>query len=136
MGIMNWIVQKTLIKEAQKTAQWAKKQYKEIKEKNPEVDEKEIHIRMFFDIDKFNNLKEKHKKYIETCCQTIEGLCYMTVMDFGKLKGFMNFRLLQFTKYMDHYLYSSGFNRQTKQQKEDILKAMDLCLENWEEITR
>ena len=102
MGIMNWIVQKTMIGEAKKTAKWARKRYDEVKIANPELEGRDLHIRMFFNIDKFNNLKnEEEKKYMETCCHTIEGLCYVRAMDFGSLKGFMKFRLLQFTKYMD-----------------------------------
>ena len=136
MGVMNWIVQKTMIGEAKKTAKWARKTYDEAKATNPDLEEKDVHIRMFFNKDKFNNLKKEEKKYIETCCQTIEGLCYMVVMDFGSLKGFMKFRLLQFTKYMDHYLYSLGFEKQAKEQKESILKALKIYFEDWEKWTK
>ena len=76
------------------------------------------------------------KNYIKNCCQTIEGLCYMLAMDAGKLKGFMVFRLVQFTKYMDYYLYSLGFKKQTKVQKESILKTLDIYLQDWEEIIK
>ena len=137
MGIMNWIVQKTMIGEAKKIAKWARKRYDEVKAVNSDLDEKGVHIRMFFNIDKFNNVKkEEYKQYTEACCQTIEGLCYIVAMDFGSLKGFMKFRLLQFTKYMDHYLYALGFKPQTKAQKENILKTLKIYSEDWEKWTR
>lgn len=136
MGIMNWIVQKTMINEARRIAKWARKKYDFLKRENPNLNDTELHIRMVFDIDKFNNLSDEPKNYIRNCYQTIEGLCYMLAMDEGKLKGFMVFRLVQFTKYMDYYLYSLGFEKQTKVQKERILKNMNIYLENWEEITK
>jgi len=136
MGIMNWIVQKTMINEARRIAKWARKKYDFVKRENPNLNDTELYIRMVFDIDKFNNLGDEPKNYIRNCCQTIEGLCYMLAMDAGKLKGFMVFRLVQFTKYMDYYLYSLGFKKQTKVQKESILKTLDIYLEDWEEITK
>jgi len=136
MGIMNWIVQKTMINEARRIAKWARKKYDFVKRENPNLNDTELHIRMVFDIDKFNNLSNEPKNYIRNCYQTIEGLCYMLAMDEGKLKGFMVFRLVQFTKYMDYYLYSLGFKKQTRVQKESILKTLDIYLQDWEEITK
>ena len=136
MGIMNWIVQKTMINEARRIAKWARKKYDFVKRENPNLNDTELYIRMVFDIDKFNNLGDEPKNYIRNCCQTIEGLCYMLAIDEGKLKGFLVFRLIQFTKYMDYYLYSLGFKKQTKVQKESILKTLDIYLEDWEEITK
>ena len=136
MGIMNWIVQKTMINEARRIAKYTRKKYDFVKRENPNLNDTELYIRMVFDIDKFNNLGDEPKNYIRNCCQTIEGLCYMLAMDAGKLKGFMVFRLVQFTKYMDYYLYSLGFKKQTKEQKERILKTLGIYLEGWEEITK
>ena len=136
MGIINWFTQKALINEAKRIAKWAKENYNFVKAENPNLSDTEMHIRMLFDIDKFNDLKEDSKGYIKTCCQTIEGLCYMLAMDSGNLKGFMILRLLQFTKYMDYYLCSLGFKKQTKEQKEIILKTLNIYLEDWEEITK
>lgn len=134
MGIINWIVQKSMQKEAKKTAKFVRETYDEMKKKYPDLDGKDIHIRMLNeDMDKFNNMKEENRKYIETCCETIEGFCYMIQMDYGNLKGFMTFRLVQFTKYMDYYLYEQGFKKQTKEQKEKIMKALNIYSEDWEE---
>jgi hypothetical protein len=36
---------------------------------------------------------------------------------------------------MDYRLYALGFEKQTKEQKETIMKAMDIYAENWEEWT-
>jgi len=136
MGIMNWIVQKTMINEARRIAKLARENHDSCQKKYPTLNDTELHIRMVFDNDKFNNLSDESKNYIKNCCQTIEGLCYMLAMDAGKLKGFMVFRLVQFTKYMDYYLYSLGFKKQTREQKERILKTLNIYLENWEEITK
>ena len=136
MGIINWFIQKSLINEAIRIAKWARERYNSVKIENPNLSDTELHIRMLYDIDKFNNFKDDHKDYIINCCQTIEGSCYKLAMDTENFKGFMVIRLVQFTKYMDHYLYSLGFKKQTKDQKESILKTLDIYLENWEEIIK
>jgi len=136
MGIINWFIQKSLINEARRIAKWAREKYNSVKIENPDLNDTELHIRMLYDIDKFNNFKDDHKDYIKNCCQTIEGLCYKLAMDSEGFKGFMVLRLVQFTKYMDHYLYSLGFEKQTKDQKESILKTIDIYLEDWEEIIK
>ena len=133
MGIVNWIVQTLMIREARRIAKWAREGYDSIKAENPDLSDPDIYLRMGFDIDKFNSLKSETKEYIRNNCQTIEGLCYMMAMDLGKLKGFMVFRLIQFTGYMDYYLYSLGFKKQTKAQKEKILRNMHIYSDNWEE---
>ena len=136
MGIINWFIQKSLINEARRIAKWARERYNSVKIEHPNLNDTELHIRMLYDIDKFNNFKDDHKEYIKNCCQTIEGLCYKLAMDSENFKGFMVLRLVQFTKYMDHYLYSLGFKKQTKDQKESILKTLDIYLEDWEEIIK
>jgi len=141
MGIINWFIQKSLINEARRIAKWARENYNSIKKENPNLNDTDLYFRMFMDyhgftIDDFNNFKDDHKEYIKNCCQTIEGLCYKLAMDSENFKGFMVLRLVQFTKYMDHYLYSIGFKKQTKNQKESILKTLGIYLEGWEEIIK
>ncbi|KUK98757.1 MAG: hypothetical protein XE08_0421 [Parcubacteria bacterium 32_520] len=130
MGIMNWIVQKTMINEARRIAEWARKNYDSVKAQNPDLTDEEIHVRIEYDVDKLSNISDESKNIIQKCCQTIEGLCYMHAMT-GNLKDFMIFRLVQFTKYMDHYLYTLGFKQQTKEQKENILKTLGIYFEGW-----
>jgi hypothetical protein len=60
----------------------------------------------------------------------------MLAMDMGRLQDFMVFRLIQFTKYMDHCLYSLGFKKQSKEQKEAALKTLNIYVEDWEEIAK
>ena len=44
----------------------------------------------------------------------------------------MNFRLLQFTIYMDIELINAGFSKQTKEQKRKILEEFELAIDGWE----
>lgn len=136
MGVMNWIVQKTMINEAKRIARKVKDRYDSIKKEHPDMDDNDLFIKMVFEEDEFNNLGAETKEYVRNCCQTVEGLSYMFAMDMGSLKGFMVFRLIQFTKYMDHYLYSLGFKKQSKEQKEAVLKTLNIYVEDWEKIIK
>ena len=71
---------------------------------------------------------------LDICCKTINGFCYMRAIE-GRLKGQLNFRLLQFTTYMDKELLRVGFPKQSIEQKEEILKIWGLATDNWREIT-
>ena len=87
---------------------------------------------MYFDEAKLENISESSRKRIEICCETVQGFCYMIALDVGKFKGWMTFRSLQFTYYMDKALEAQGFPPQSKEQKERILEAMELRIPNWE----
>jgi len=88
-----------------------------------------------FNNERLEQISESSRKRIETCCETIQGFCYMIALDTGRLKGLMNFRSLQFTYYMDKALEAQGFPSQSKEQKERILEAMELKFDGWERWT-
>jgi hypothetical protein len=132
MGITNWLMQRSMEKEAQRLAKEVAALYPESKAKNLQASEMEIIRAMAFDTNKLAQISESSRKRIEICCETIQGFCYMMALDVGTLKGTMNFRALQFTHYMDKALETQGFPPQSKEQKERILEAMELKIDGWE----
>lgn len=132
MGLINWLVQWDLRREARRLAKVTKEFYKEAKIRMPDASETEVIKGMFFDGKKLAELPEKNRKRIELCCQTVNGFCYMMALDFGRFKNLMNFRSLQFTSYMDRELIARGFPKQTIDQKREILEVMGLAIDGWE----
>lgn len=132
MGIFNTLMHKKMLKEAKKMAKEMYSLYWETKREFPSLSEKEIIIRTHFNPDTFERMPESSKKRVSICCETVNGLCYMMALDVGIFKGLMNFRSLQFTKYMDTELEKLNIPRQTKEQKERILEAMELKIDGWE----
>lgn len=133
MGLMNWIVQRSMKREAKRIAKWAAESYPIAKSQNAKSPEPDVLAKMLFE--DISEESERLQKKINDCCQSIQGLCYMFAMDIGALRGFMNFRCLQFTRYMDYELQSRGFEPQSKEMKEKVLAALDLNIEGWEKIT-
>lgn len=88
-----------------------------------------------FNDEAVRNMPKASREKLELLCETIQGFCYMMVLDQGALKGWMVFRSLQFTAYMDRALEQMGFLPQAKQQKERILEAMNMKIDGWAEIT-
>jgi len=134
MGIINWVMHRSMKKEAQRLAKEVAVLYQESKSKNPDATEAEVIKDMAFNI--FNKedlvrIPESSRRRIEICCETIQGFCYMMALDVGILKGLMDFRSLQFTHYMDKELEAQGFPPQSKEQKEQILEAMELKFDGW-----
>ena len=135
MGFLNWIVQRSMLKEANKIAKECRKRYDESKAKNPNSAESEVIRKIYFDDEAFYEIPEHSRIRFEKCCETIQGFCYMEVLDLGKFKGWMISRSLQFTYYMDKALESQGFPPQTKEQKERILEVMEMRIPRWDKIT-
>ena len=134
----NWLMQRNLNGEARRLAKRVVSLYEESLSRNPDATEAEVVKDMAFST--FNEedlarIPESSRKRIEICCETIQGFCYMMALDYGKLKGLMNLRSLQFTYYMDRALEAKGFPPQSKEQKERILEAMELRIPNWERYT-
>lgn len=133
MGLMNWLVQRSMRKEAGRVAKVMFSLVAENRERYPNVSEAEIAKSVLYP--HIENIPEKTKKRLEACCETVNGICYVEVLDCGRLKRWMNFRQLQFTYYMDKELLDCGFPRQSKQQKERILGAMGLDIPDWDVIS-
>ena len=131
----NWLVQRSMMKEAHRLAKEVVKLYPESKSRNPNAPETEVIKNMAFDEEVLANMSESSRTRIEACCETINGFCYMMALDIGKFKGWMNLRSLQFTYYMDKALEAEGFPPQSKEQKERILETMELRIRNWERYT-
>ena len=125
----NWIVQRTMIGEAKRIAKFVAETYPVVKAQDPHCTETEVIQKVFFDEDKLSRISEESRNHIERCCLSIEGACYMMAMDAGRLKGFMTFRCLQFTKYMDAFLYARGFNPQSRETKEAVLEELGLLID-------
>ena len=132
---MNWIPQRILQKEAIRAAKLCRKLYDDSKANNPNLPEHVVIRKISFEDEEFYKIPERSRIRFETCCETIQGYCYMQVLDLGKFKKWMNLRSLQFTYYMDRALEAQGFSPQTKEQKERILEAMELRIPRWDKIT-
>jgi len=135
MGLFNWLMQRSMMKEARRLAKEVAVLYSESKSRNPDASETEVIKGMAFEEEALVDMPEASRKRLEICCETVQGFCYMMALDVGKMKGLMNFRSLQFTHYMDKELETQGFPTQSKEQKEHILEAMELRIEGWEEIS-
>jgi len=121
-----WLMQRRMLKEARRIANEVTKEYAKSKSKYPNAPEKQVIMRIASDDEYLSQIHESSRERIEVCCETIQGLCYMMALDFGRLKGLINIRSLQFIRYMDKALELQGFPHQSKEQKGRILEVMDL----------
>lgn len=131
LSLNNRMIQRTLKCEAMRIANWATETYAEVKAKSPECAEAEVLVRM---AEGLCDVPAHARARVYAKCESIEGLCYMVGLDLGALRGWMNFRCLQFTRYMDHELYARGFRPQSRETKERVLAAMDLLVNGWQTI--
>ena len=127
-------MQRSMKKEAKRVAKIIKVEYERAKQSMFNASEVEVVRSIFFNEEKFAKLSEEFKKRVNICCKTINGLCYMMVLDVGVLKGAINLRSLQFTTFMDRELEAIGFPVQSHEQKREILEVMDLAIKDWENI--
>jgi len=78
----------------------------------------------------FNYSFEDSKEFIEECCKTIHGTCYLIALwsdivflplEARDWRSQQDFRLQSITSYVDKELEKRGFPPQSKEQKEQIL---------------
>ena len=136
MGLINSMFQRTLLKQAERVAKWAAETYPVVKGKNEGLSDQQIHMKMLAGGDELSKMSESARHIMEECSQTIEGVCYLTLMVRGITKGMMNLQLVQLMTHVDRALYARGFGRQSKAMKERILSALDVPLEDWEKWDR
>ena len=132
MGIVNWFMQRSMMKEAERLAKMMVELYPKSKSNKPNASDKEVIRSIVYSDEVISQMSDSTRKRVETCCESIQGLCYMIALDIGALKGVLNFRALQFTHYMDKALEKKGFPLQSKAQKERILEVMELKFDGWE----
>ena len=133
MGLNNFIVQKAMKHEAKRIATLVAESYPVIKAQNPNFSDLDVSIAMLCGgKHEFSKLSEASRKKVTECCQSIQGACYFAGIELGKIKGFMVFRCLQFTQYMDRELEMKGFKSQSLESKKQALKALDLLVNGWE----
>ena len=133
MGLVNFTVQRVMKREAKQLAKWAAKTYPVVRAQHPTDDKVTVHKRMFMgDPQKLDSKSERIQRRVNKCCTSVQGLCYMLAMDCGALQGFLVFRCLQFTQYMDAELSARGFDMQTPSAKKEVLEALDLLIDGWE----
>ena len=124
-----------LKKYAKRLARIASQTYKEIEIQSPNLNQSEIAKSVFFkhigiDISKVD---ERVRRKIQVCSKTLNGFCYIKGLDFGDLRGSMNFRCTQFTFYVDKELENLGFPALSESEKIELLGVMEFPTENWKE---
>ncbi len=132
LKITTWLMLRSMKKEAKRLAKLVNEKYPESKERLPNALESDVIKCIIFGEEKFNQLPEEFRSRATICCETVNGLCYMMALDIGVFKGLANFRSLQFTTLVDRELEAVGFPKQTREQKEKILQAMELAIDGWE----
>jgi len=137
----NWLVQNRLQKEAKKVVAWVSQNYPLVKAKNPTESDSDIFYRMIhlYSQQAGGNLSKASEKWMgmaKQCCSSIEGLCYLIGVEGNVLRGQLVLRCLQFTYYADNELYAKGFQPQSKETKETVLKALGLLVDGWEQYIK
>lgn len=89
------------------------------------IEQNQIIKSIVFNSNELSEMSENSKEFIEKCCQTIQGLCYLFALWPDMYHGLMGYRSRQMTVYIDKELESRGFPSQPKEQKEQILDVMN-----------
>lgn len=135
LNLNNFIVQRTMSKQARRFAKVCKELYRKANVSVSDPKAIEAVKKATFDDERLERMTKPLRERFEICCETVQGFCYTMVLDMGALRGWMVLRSLQFTSYMDKELEKQGFPPQAKKQKERILEAMKMKVDNWDEIT-
>jgi hypothetical protein len=124
MGL-DFLTHKKYKREAQKIADRIALAYPRILALHPDADEQIVIKDIFLEEMGYGTLPEESKDLVNTCCKTVNGLSYLLALRYSiMLRDAPNFKILQFTDYLDRELGSLGFPPQSPEEKEEILKAL------------
>ena len=112
-------------KQAKQIVNDVTKDYLKIKAENPDASEMEIIRAVVFNSDELAEMSESSREFIEKCCQTIQGLCYLFALWPDMVHGLMGWRSQKMAIYIDKELEARGFPPQSEEQKDRMLDAMN-----------
>jgi 2-oxoglutarate dehydrogenase complex dehydrogenase (E1) component-like enzyme len=121
--MFTFLIKRQLKKDAEQLARTFHEHFPELKdEKNQEIIQKKL-MRTFNE----NIIKkwtDKERKFLQICCRTPNGYCYMMGFNDGYKKKMINIRSIEFTNYVDKELEKLGYRQQTLEQKKEIIDAL------------
>ena len=124
--VNNWFVHRFIFKkQAKQVVNDVTKDYLKIKVENPDASEMEIIRTVVFNSDELAEMSESSREFIEKCCQTIQGLCYLFALWPDMVHGLMGWRSQKMAIYIDKELEARGFPPQSEEQKDRMLDAMN-----------
>ncbi len=81
MGLNNWLMQRSMMKESRRLAKEFASLYSESIRRNTNASELEVIKDMAFDEEALARMPERSRRRLEICCGTIQGICYMMALD-------------------------------------------------------
>jgi hypothetical protein len=123
----NWFVNQFVYKkQAKNIVKYFTEGYSVGKAEQPDWSQMDILIRLSLGHDElFRDTFGSSKEFLEECCQTINGACYLMAVWPDIVYGIQEWRIQQMVKYIDRELILHGFTSQYGEQKERILNAIN-----------
>jgi hypothetical protein len=126
MGIINWIMHRSMRKWAEALVKWATDTYRSLRAQNPDLSDREIFAMMLDERGRFPGGDKDRDVILDRYGSSLNGLCYFLGLNAQKMKGMMVLRCVQFTEYVDLALQSHGFHKPTDETRQRYFKTLGL----------
>lgn len=126
MGIVNWLVHRSITSAAEALVTWATDAYRSVRTAQPDLPEREVFGHM---LDRRGRLPDGDKgrdTVLDRYGSSIHGLCYFLGLNAHPMKGMMVSRCLQFTEYVDLELRKRGFDGPADDVKRRYFRTLGL----------
>jgi len=126
MGIVNWLMHRSMKGHAEALAKWASESYQAVRTQNPELAERNVFRKMLDQRGRFPGGEKDREIVLDRYGSSLNGLCYYLGLNSQHMKGMMVSRCVQFTEYVDIELQKCGVERLSAETKQRYFKTLGL----------
>lgn len=126
MGIINWLVHRSMKKWAEDIVVWATDSFQSLRNQYPDISDRDVFAMMLDQRGKFPGGDKDRDVVLDRYGSSLNGLCYFIGLNSRNMKGMMVSRCIQFTEYVDIALKKRGFSKPSDDTKRRYFKTLGL----------
>lgn len=126
MGIINWLMHRSMKNHAESLVKWATESYQLIHKNQPDLSERDVLRNMLDQRIRFPGGNTDREIILDRYGSSLNGLCYYLGLNSQRMKGTMVFRCVQYTEYIDIALQKKGFKKPADEIKKRYFQTLGL----------
>jgi hypothetical protein len=108
MGIINWLMHRSMRARAENLAEWATHSFESVQRENPTIGQRDVFRIMLDRRVNFPGGEADREKVLDRYGSSLHGLCYYLGLNSPEMSKMMVSRCIQFTEYVDIALKDYG----------------------------
>ena len=121
--MFTYLIKRQLKKDAERLAKTFSEKFPNLKNEDDKIVVQKT-LMETFDKNIIKDWTKEERDFLQICCKTPNGYCYMMGFNDGYKKKMMNIRSIEFTNYVDEALQKLGYRQQSLKQKRETVDVL------------